>query len=94
MKWPTVLCVLQAMTFQRSIAFENAQRARPKLHRDAAGDGVAVFLASRCICENPFIAPACADGENDLPSRNIRKSISLTMRQARRMICASHQSRV
>jgi hypothetical protein len=35
---------------------------------------------------NRFIAPASTDGENDFPSRNIRKSISLTMRQTRRMI--------
>ncbi|WP_143199088.1 hypothetical protein [Bradyrhizobium sp. NAS80.1] len=48
-------------------------------------------IAGNLICENPFIASAHADGENDFALRNIRNSISLTMRRARRMICASHQ---
>jgi hypothetical protein len=43
------------------------------------------------IRENPFIVPARGDGENDFASRNIRNSISLTMRRVGRMICASHQ---
>ncbi|UWU91042.1 hypothetical protein [Bradyrhizobium sp. CB1015] len=91
MKWPTVLCVLQAMTFQRAVAFENAQRARPKLHRDAAPMESRLTLRADASAKNPFIAPACAGGENDFASRNIRKSISLTMPRTRRMICASHQ---
>ncbi|MDF0579206.1 hypothetical protein [Bradyrhizobium yuanmingense] len=44
MKWPTVFYALQAMTFQRGVAFENAQHARSKLHMDAAGDGGAADL--------------------------------------------------
>jgi hypothetical protein len=38
-----------------------------------------------------FHRSARGDGENDFASRNIRNSISLTMRRAGRMICASHQ---
>ena len=48
-------------------------------------------LVGVTLSENRFIAARRADGENNLASRNIRNSISLTMWHARRMICASHQ---
>ncbi|MCA1536904.1 hypothetical protein I6F21_30745 [Bradyrhizobium sp. NBAIM03] len=34
-----------------------------ELDKDAAVKGVALELERPCICENPFIAPACAGGE-------------------------------
>jgi hypothetical protein len=43
--------------------------------------------------QNPFVAIAYVDGENDFLQRHIRNSISLTVRQSRRMICPSHQHR-
>jgi hypothetical protein len=91
MKWPTVLRAHQARTFQRTFAFEKAMCADPKRHDNDAGAGAVIEIASRRVDENPFIASARDDGENDLASRHIRNSISLTMRGTRRMICASHQ---
>ncbi|RXT44198.1 hypothetical protein [Bradyrhizobium betae] len=94
MKWQFVLRLRRARTFQRGGAFENVRRARPMLRKNEAGVGVAAGSANGCIGENRFIVPAHAEGENDFASRHIRNSISLTMRRARRMICASHQSGV
>jgi hypothetical protein len=72
-------------------AFENVPCMRAKLRENDAGDGVVMRSTGRCIGENRFIVHARSGGENDCASRNIRNSISLTMRPARRMICASHQ---
>jgi len=41
MKWLSVLQMRQAMTFQRSAAFENAPRARRVMRKNDAGCGVA-----------------------------------------------------
>ncbi|MCP3464578.1 hypothetical protein [Bradyrhizobium sp. CCGUVB23] len=38
--------------------------------------------------KNPFVVDARAGGENVCAARNIRNSISLTMRPTRRIICA------
>ncbi|MET4069254.1 hypothetical protein ABID58_004054 [Bradyrhizobium sp. S3.2.6] len=72
-------------------AFENTPCTRTKSRENDAGDGVVIRSAGRCFGENRFIVLARAGGENVFASRNIRNSISLTVRGTRRMICASHQ---
>jgi hypothetical protein len=79
------------MTFQQSWAFEHGRCARPRLCGNEALRGSTARFAGRCIIENALLVTARADGENDFAARNIRNSISLTMRQRGRMICASHQ---
>jgi hypothetical protein len=39
--------------------------------------------------KHPFIVDRCVRGDNRLPQRDIRKSISLTMDPAARIICIS-----
>ncbi|WP_338306274.1 hypothetical protein [Bradyrhizobium sp. TM233] len=91
MKWPFVLRVHQARTFHRIPARENTMVLREKDARNRSRRALVAIVGSNRIHENRFIVPARADGENDLASHHIRNSISLTMRRARRMICASHQ---
>jgi hypothetical protein len=91
MKWPPVLRARRARTFPRTLVSENARCSRAKLRENDAGDRVVMRSTGRGFGENRFIVYARSGGENDFASRNIRNSISLTMRRARRMICASHQ---
>jgi hypothetical protein len=93
MKWPSVLRAVEARTFHRTAARENAQRNGRKSGGETRSMQSPERRSIRLHLQNPFVAIVRADGENDFPRHHIRNSISLTVRQSRRMICASHQHR-